>query len=345
MPPTVSSPLPIRSQADLAERIGVARKTVQRALTGQPGVSQKMRHRVVAEARKLGYRPNAAARTMRSGSFGTIALMSTTSRSASHMPRQLLDGAQQVAEEHGLMLVVSAHTLEQFTEPDFRPRVLREHATDGLLINYQQDVPDQMLEVIRSFRLPTAWVNVRAVEHCIHPDDFGAGRQAAEMLLRAGHREIGYISHHGTRHYSIVDRCRGVEAALAEAGLALSLKEMRDGYPTPEGMGHVRRWITGPNRPTAVICYEQQEAVCVYAAAMVAGLSVPDDLSVVSFGADVLRDRVGLPIDTWVVPFEELGRQSMEKVIAMTRGEDVESEARAIPFAFESAGSIRAVPG
>lgn len=319
--------------------------TVQRALAGQPGVSKKMRRRVVEEARKLGYRPNAAARTMRSGSFGTIALLGTTSRSASHMPKQLLDGAQQSAQEHGLTLVVSAHPIEQFAEPSFRPRVLREQATDGLLLNYQSEVPDTMLEVIRSIRLPTVWVNVRAADHSIHPDDHAAGRKAAEVLLRAGHRRIGYISHHGNRHYSIQDRCAGVEAALADVGLTLALKELRDGYPDPEGMDHVQRWISRPDRPTAVICYEQQEAVCVYAAAMGAGLSVPSDLSIVSFGADVLRDRIGLPIDTLVVPFEELGRRAMEKVVALIGGQDTESSTtQAIPFTYLSAGSI-ASPG
>lgn len=333
------------TQTQLAKHLGVSQHTVSVAFGGAGRISDETRRKVLEQAKRLRYRPNAAARSMRSGAFRNVALLSTTDNSIGNLPKELLRGAQQAAEKDDLTLMVTEHPLEELTRAGFQPRILRERLVDGLLINYHREAPTDTVRLFRSFNLPMVWLNAVVDDPCVHPDDLGAGRRAAEHLLSLGHRRIAYVSHHGERHYSVVDRCRGVEAALREAGLELAHKELLDGYSKAQGVDHVTRWLSESGRPTAAICYEQQEAVCVYVSAMRLGLRIPQDLSVVAFGSDVLRSLVGLPITTFTVPFEELGRQAMGLLATVTRAKDPSTVASvALRFGFENAGST-AAPG
>ncbi|NBB95544.1 MAG: LacI family DNA-binding transcriptional regulator, partial [Planctomycetes bacterium] len=80
--------MPITMQ-DIAEYAGVSRPTVSQALAGACGkyrISEKTRRKVRGAARALGYRPNAAARCMRAGEFGAVALVLSYDVIRSHLP-------------------------------------------------------------------------------------------------------------------------------------------------------------------------------------------------------------------------------------------------------------------
>lgn len=330
----------IRTQAELANELGLSRMTVQRALAGYPGVSESTRRRVFEAAQNHGYRPNAAARSIRTGKFGNVALLGAAEEGPGYLPRQLLSGAQQVAQENDTCIMVSEHTREEFEKDDFEPRVLSQWSADGMLINIQQEISDQLYNQVRAYKLPAVWLNVNLKSDCVRPDDHDAGVRAATMLMDAGHRHIGYISHHGERHYSIEDRGQGVAYAVDQAGLKLSFNKHYDGFSICLGMENVMQWMDSPTRPTAVVCYEQQEAVCVYAAAMKLGLRIPEDLSIVAFGSSPCRIATGLPISTLVVPFEQVGRAAMTMLLDWIDTGNGANEPVALPFEYDEAGSI-----
>lgn len=333
------------TQTELARRLGVSQHTVSVAFGGTGRISDHTRQNVLEQARRLGYRPNGAARSIRTGAFRNVALLTTTDDSIGNLPKALLRGTQQEAERKGLTLMVTEHELSELENPDFRPRILKEHLADGLLINYHREAPPETVRLFRSFKLPTVWLNVRVQDPCVHPDDIGAGREAAEHLLRLGHRRIAYVSYHGERHYSIRDRCHGVGEALASAGLSPGRHQLLDGVSVPEGVGHATALLSLPDRPTAVVCYEQQEAVCIYVAATSLGLRVPVDLSIVSFGTSKLRTAVGLPITTNVVPFDALGRRALRRLVGLTRsGQKDAGSAESLAFDFQDEGSTGPPP-
>ena len=330
----------IRTQAELANELGLSRMTVQRALAGYQGVSEATRKRVMEAAQNHGYRPNAAARSIRTGKFGNVALLGSAEEGPGYLPRLLLSGAQQVAQENDICVMVSEHSREEFETQDFEPRVLSQWSTDGILINNQQEISDRLFEQVKAYKLPAVWLNVKLKANCVRPDDMAAGHRAATMLMDAGHKHIGYISHHGERHYSIEDRGEGVAKAVTDAGLKLTFNKHYDGFSICLGMENVMQWMDSPNRPTAVVCYEQQEAVSVYAAAMKLGLRIPEDLSIVSFGSSPCRIATGLPISTLVVPFEQVGRAAMAMLLDWIDTGEEENEPVALPFEYDEAGSI-----
>ncbi|MFG0249029.1 MAG: LacI family DNA-binding transcriptional regulator [Phycisphaeraceae bacterium JB051] len=330
----------IRTQAELANELGLSRMTVQRALAGYPGVSEATRKRVFEAAQNHGYRPNAAARTMRTGKFGNIALLGAADEGAGNLPRLLLSGAQQVAQECDTCVMVSEHTCAEFERDDFEPPALKQWSADGLLINIHQEISEKLYNHVRAYKLPAVWLNVKLKSDCVRPDDHDAGYRAASMLMEAGHKHIGYISHHGERHYSIDDRGQGVTDAVNDAGLKLTFNKHYDGFSICLGMENVMQWIQSPKRPTGVVCYEQQEAVSVYTAAMKLGLRVPEDLSIICFAASPCRIATGLPISTLVVPFEQVGRAAMTMLLDWIDTGKGDNAPVALPFDYDEAGSI-----
>jgi DNA-binding LacI/PurR family transcriptional regulator len=126
--------------------------------------------------------------------------------------------------------------------------------------------------------------------------DFEGGALAAEHLVKLGHRNLANLYHLKTSTGRA--RLAGFRSAMQKHGLVVRDEWMREihRYGTDEALAHAKALLTGPNRPTAVVAFNDWVAVDVLAAAHDAGLSVPADVSVVGFAdlklASVVRPRL-----------------------------------------------------
>jgi LacI family transcriptional regulator len=310
---------------DIADRAGVSRATVGFVLSGRESpvrISDDTRRRVLSAADELKYRPNGVARAMRTGRFGSVALLLSVNRSNSLVPPALLDGIHDALAENDLHLVVTKLPDEKLTSEGFVPRILRESSSDGLIINYNADIPDALVQLIRDHRVPAVWVNSRQEADCVYPDDLRAGREATTLLLERGHRRIAYLDYSSAAHYSADDRAAGYEAALREAGSEPMVCRTRDVFDRDERAAHVAALLARPDRPTAIVTYTPHMLTPLFLAARANGLSVPRDLSVVTF-TDVAAQPFGLMCDAMMLPENALGRAAVamlaEKIEDPTR--------------------------
>lgn len=203
---------------DIAEAAGVSIATVSQVLNqrGQR-FRPETRERVWRAALAAGYRPNPAARALRSGRLGAVGLV-VGERSGSHLPDALLRGLTVGLSQLGGQLVVA--TVDESageTLVDLERRL----GVDGLLINRHQHFGRALLAQRQATTLPTVWINADLERGCVGPDDVVAGRMATERLLEAGYRDITWIDvlHHGDApHHSVTDRERGYREAMRAAG-------------------------------------------------------------------------------------------------------------------------------
>lgn len=94
-------------------------------------------------------------------------------------------------------------------------------------------------------------------------------------------------------------------------------------------------WLSRPDRPTALIGYGHSDIDFALLAALRLGLSVPDDLSLLTFGSD--PHRVGeINVTTLLVPEPEVGAAAVQMLLAKIADDSQEQEPRAIPFGFEA---------
>lgn len=326
----------VRSQDDLARVAGVTRMTVFRALSGQPGVGQKTRQRIQNLARELGYRPNAAARSIRSGRFHAIGLL----RESAPEPGWLSIGAQSEIEReadlHDMHVVQGLIPNRDIRQPRRLPRLLRELSVDGLLVVFSRSVPKLVLETAQRLHLPLIWLNLKVGNDCVYPDDLGAGRRGTEHLLSLGHRRIAFPMQPESRHYSSTDRFEGYRQAMVAAGqtpVSVPWNPQENQYPV------ARQLLEGPDRPTALLI--QFNPVDVLFAARDLGLRVPEDLSVI-----VMRDPSfchvwaespwigGVEMTALEIPAHEMGRRSVQMLIQKARSPEVELPGETLAFEF-----------
>jgi LacI family transcriptional regulator len=266
---------------EIARVAGVATITVSRVLNGQAQYRRPAFARRAARIRRiadeLGYRPNCAAQAMRSGRHGAVALLLSTVRYRSLLHPPLLDGILAALTPRGLHLTLSPVPDERLSDPDYTPKMLRTWACDGLLVNYNAEIPARLEEMVAKAAMPTVWINSKHEANCVYPDDFGAARALTERLLAAGHRRIAYANYMAPNrvpamHYSAVERHEGYAAAMRAAGLAPRRLDRDRVLERDERVSHSLDWLRAPDAPTAVLCYCARTAASIAHAVHLAGV-------------------------------------------------------------------------
>ena len=312
---------------EVAKAAGVSLRTVCRVLNGTVApVRAETRDRVMAAARQLGYRPNAAAKAVRRGRSGGIALLLSSDLQRSYLPEALLDGIQEQLRAHDLHMTVAAVPDPQLTDETVIPKFLRQWMADGLLVNYTVRVPPDLRAIIEDMHIPAVWLNVRRPADCVYIDEHAAARQVTEHLLGIGHRRIAYVDYHSDVsapddwHYSTTDRCRGYEQAMIKAGATPRVMREDGILPVRRKIEAAVALLKAPGRPTAVVAYSPgQTTLPVHLAAVAhCGLRVPEDLSLVTF-SPFAADEVGVAMTKMLLPEREMGREAVEMLLRKIR--------------------------
>jgi LacI family transcriptional regulator len=305
----------------IAEHCGLSLPTVGAVLGGKDHLFRpETVARVRQAAAELGYRPNSAAKAMRSGRFACAALVLSDDPWRSTLFRPQLTGMDHALTAAGMHLVHAVIPERGLRERGEVPKIIGELMADGLLINYNTGIPEALDQVIAKHHLPAIWMNAKREYDCVHPDDEGAGRLATGHLLALGHRRIAYVDYcHGTaqpdQHYSAADRQAGYEQAMRAARLAPRVIAAPRSVPTAGIPQAACAWLDAADRPTAVVTSGDREAgPILYAATVLLGLQVPRDLSIVAI-ADDPADHTGVPLPTVILPRYELGKTAVELLI------------------------------
>jgi DNA-binding LacI/PurR family transcriptional regulator len=160
----------------------------------------------------------------------------------------------------------------------------------------------------------------------VHYDDLKAGREATEVLIARGHRKIAYVDftrfhEQPDSHYSRVDRHAGYVQVMQQAGLIATPREQFAGVAGKARLQTLIQLFQSPNRPTAIITYDGPERVLL--AAAMAGLRVPEDLSIISFDEELPigslaedgENYVGLSVASLRLPTSEAGQLAVELLL------------------------------
>ena len=332
----------------IAAEVGVSPNTVLRVLRGQnkevwPSAVRRAEE-IRGLAQRLGYMPNGSARAMRRGRFDAVALVLSTDRGRSYLPDDLFNAIHDALAARGMRLIVTKLPDETLTSRDLVPAILREWSCDGLLINYTDHIPRAMIDLVGRYKLPAIWINSRQPADCVYYDDFGGAMAATEHLLRLGHRNVTYLDFVGSddprgAHYSRIDRYEGYAQAMRLAGLTPTPAGTFAGVPVAERLEVTRALLASPSRPTALLSYDPGDRT-LYAAAL-AGLRVPQDLSLLSFAprppASAGRGEtfIGRGLTTMRVPAEQAGAQAVQMLLNKIADPEEKQAARVVPLELE----------
>jgi LacI family transcriptional regulator len=298
--------------ADVARRAGVDRAVVSKVMSDDPSlrVRDETRQRVKAAAEALHYRPNFYARGLARARAGAVGLLIPV---GNPLVVPIIAGAEEVAEERGLLLWTASHEGE-LTERYLR--LLRSGVVDAALVAGLRAGYDAQ-ELFRDPRVPTLLVNRRSVgaERWVVLDDERAARLATEYLIDHGHLRIGWAG--GPAGVDTAERRQmGLRDAMAAADLRLDPCWILSTEYTPEGGARAAAALMdSPDPPTAIVAADANEGLGVWQALHQRGLRVPEDISLIAIHKLPAED-FRVPAMTCVeMPLRELGRRAAELVL------------------------------
>ncbi|KUL43891.1 LacI family transcriptional regulator [Streptomyces sp. NRRL F-4489] len=293
----------------VAERAGVSKSLVSLVLQGSPRVSDAKRQAVQEAIDALGYRPNAAARSLVARRTHTVGVLLNDMRNPWFV--DVLDGLNSLLHAHGLRMLMADGRLDRLAGQEFA-RTFLELRVDGLVV--VGTLPDTAGLAETAARLPTVIAGnhgprLPRVDIVANDDERGA-RLATEHLLGLGHRRIAHIAGPGPVGEL---RRRGFEAATRAHGRAAdAVVEPGDG--TEEGGYRAAVRLLGPargaGRPTAVLAFNDLSGIGVLSAAGELGLDVPGDLSLVGYDNTYLARIRHLWLDSVNNASHEVGRRA-----------------------------------
>lgn len=296
---------------DVAERAGVSRALVSIVMRDAVGASEQTRERVRRAADEIGYRPDPRARRLRQH---RTKLIGVTFTAGQEFHADVVDGVYVAAEELGYDVVLSAVTPHRD-----EPRALRTLVDDrceGLLLIGPEGPAGQLGDL--AARLPVVVVarRVRAVD-AVRSDDVAGAVMGMRHLLGLGHRRILYLD--GGRAPGAAERRRGYRQAARAARLSELVGP--GGLTEREGAAAATAMLDSKALPSAVFAFNDRCALGVMDVLIRAGVSVPQQISVLGFDDSPLAGLAHVDLTTIRQDSAGLARAAVQRLVARLDGD------------------------
>jgi DNA-binding LacI/PurR family transcriptional regulator len=301
---------------DVAARAGVSKSLVSLVLQGSPRVSDLRRQAVLSAVEELDYKPNVLARHLAAARTHMIGVLVADL----HNPffPDVLDGVQSAALGCGYRVLIAtsrlnpgeeAATINDFLELRVEGLILMGHETD----NETMAALGRQLPCVAVTRIAGPGATIDTVLN----DDLLGARLAVDHLASLGHVRITYV---GAPSSAGKMRELGYRRAMIESGLGKHIS-VAAGDATDEG-GYLgaREALSHTPRPTALFVMNDIEALGAYNAVYDAGLSIPNDVSVVGYDDTYIAASRHLSLTSVHQPSQELGRLSVTSVVERIEG-------------------------
>lgn len=305
---TDNVPLSPPTSVDVARRAEVSQSAVSLVFGGKAAgrVGKRTQEAILQAARELGYRPNSAARTLRSGRSRLVAL--AIPDVSNPYFATVLQGAEQAARTHGYSVLLA----QVQDEHDWRYMILdalTSRAVDGFLLC---EVQFPTTSEYMALRGKAVTVNGGSQVFPSLQLDITAGMHAAMThLLHLGHTRIAHLAASvdaetfHLRHQAYLD-------ALQRAGCPVTRAyQVHAPFTIPEAYRAAHQVLECADPPSAIICDSDVLAVGVYKAAKDLQRAIPQDVSVASFDDSVIACILDPELTTVAIPARSVGEQAL----------------------------------
>ncbi len=224
-----------------------------------------------------------------------------------------------------LVMVLEAEAAAGSTQRVY-DRLIGSGRLDGLIVAFAS-VDDDLVAQLGEREIPLVLVNRRTsrVHGSVVVDDERGSKLAVEHLVGLGHRRIGYLGLNADTD-TARRRLTGYGAGMTGAGIRIDPRWLAAGPPTEDGGRAAVATILKANPadpPTALFVASLMSAIGALAALTEAGLSVPTDISLVSFNDHPLAAHMAPPLTTVRMPNFRMGQEAVKMLLDAFRGEPV----------------------
>jgi DNA-binding LacI/PurR family transcriptional regulator len=305
---TVAKTPDIRTVAALA-KVSIA--TVSRTINNSPAVSERLSKRVWQAIEQLKYFPNTHARSLVSGRSRILGII--VENITNPFFPELIQSFEEIAVAHGYEILVSSTNGDPAVLTNCVRRMLERKVEGVAVLSFGAEEPvlDQLVHrdipmVLAEFRLDDPKVSTILL-------DYSTGiRAAIKHLIDLGHSRIGFLAGPHKLH-SAITRENDFRAAMQDAGLSIQKKCVIEcDHTLKGGVAGFGQLQALASCPTAILCSNDMTAIGVLRAAYMAGLRVPDDVSVIGLDDIDFAEFTLPPLTTIRLSRADLARAAFE---------------------------------
>lgn len=332
----------------VAKLAGVSTMTVSRVLSGKGYVGQATRQKVEDAVSLTGYVPNISARSLASAEAPFVGL-AYLNPSGGYLGEFLL-GALSAARRTGLHVIVEACSTKAQDWSDEVLAFARQPQLRGLILPPPFCEHAQVLETAGELEIPC--VRVSPSQHVpgfpsIRIDEYQAALEMTLKLIEQGHKNIGFVKGPDNQE-AARQRFAGFIDAMRESGLSVQERWIGSGdYSVGPALKFAQRILARKSRPSAIFASNDDMATGVYTAAHQAGLSIPEDISIVGFDNQPIARSLWPGLTTVHQPIAEMAEKAVSIVANHSRTTPVSAAtARDIilPYEIIARGSLGPPP-
>ena len=319
---------------DVAKLASVSIATVSRYVADPASIREHNRERVEQAIASTGYAPNSLAQNFRRGRTGVI--MVVIPNVGDPFFTDVMRGIARVAEEKHYSILIRETEMNTLSFDEYNDIVLSKRADGIVLLASICPVtpPRNRPEDRRSAPVILSCENVTeelAQLPSVRIDNVAAAEEATDYLIKLGHEKIAFISGIATSTLT-ADREKGYRNAMARAGLELRPEWVQEGSLSLDGARRAtRKLLNGVYLPSAIFCANDEMAMGTLHEIKVAGLRVPEDISVIGFDDVRYAEITDPPLTTIAQPAEEIGERTLQRLIRAIEGRDIGSTAEIVP--------------
>lgn len=305
---------------DVAKKAGVSKGTVSAVINAKDSVKPRTRDQILEVMRKLNFRPKGVARNLKNGGHDkSIGIIIKDLNYPFYT--SIATGAKEYADTKGYSVIVTSSTdnhedeeklTHLFSAKDIKGTIIAptlegtaeiEHLFKLKRINY----PFVLLEDVKGIQ-----ANVVAI------DNLKAIKKAVKYLIGSGHTKIVHFA--GPPHSShTLERIEGFRHAFSESTLVFN-KEMivPIGSHYEESFSKTKEYFRAKTReeyPTAIVCFNDQQALAVMTALKELSIRVPEDISIIGNDDIYYAQIYPVPLTTIRAPQHEIGKKAAEILI------------------------------
>ena len=308
------------SLADIARALGVSKTLVSMVLNGkgdENGINEDTQKRVWAKAKELNYKPNMMARSLRTGRSHTIGLIVADISNAFYA--RMCRAVEDAAAQRGYYVLFGSSD-EKVTKEQQLIQMLRDRLVDGIILSTTLENKEGIHEMEEA-GFPLVLIDRFIPQEStpfVTADNYQGSKAAVHHLIRKGHSRIGVLKISPSHLTSITERVRGYQDALAEANIERE-EELLLEIPYDDIKGTIARelprLLSGDNPVSALYALNNNLATASLKVIQDLGLSIPQDIALLSFDDIDLFDLYSPTITAVSQPVSDMGARAVEMLI------------------------------
>jgi LacI family transcriptional regulator len=312
----------IPTMHDVAKLAGVSQTTVSLIINevASANISDETREKVHLAVEKLGYRPNSAAKMLRTNRSNIIGFL-TDDVAITPFAGGMIKGAQELAWANNKLLMV----VNVGNDPDEKKAavdMMIDRQVDGIIYGvFYHRVVNPPFNI---YQVPTVLIDCFCPDRSLPsvvPDEVQGGRTATLKLIEKGHRRIGFISLLPDIPAAI-GRLEGYKQALQANGIPFDpTLVVNSNTNADEGYNCAVQLMNLPEPPTALFCGTDRIAMGAYDALRDLGRSIPRDVGIIGFDDQQLISKYLRPaLSTMALPHYEMGQWAVDFLLKLDNG-------------------------